>query len=65
VSQQLLSGILTAVILSGLLLLGLGLSIWAFGLLARYNIPWEIQLAVLGILLLVFGALAARLLSRD
>lgn len=64
-SQQSLSGILTAVILLGLLLFGLGLSVWIFGLLVQYGMPWEIQLAVLGVLLLIFGALAARLLSRD
>lgn len=64
-NQQFLSSVLTGVILLGLLMFSLGLSLWVLGLLAQYGIAWEIELAVTGILLLLFGILAARLLSRD
>jgi hypothetical protein len=63
--SQVLSNIMTGVILLGLTMFCLGLLIWVFGLLARYHVPWEIQLAALGILLLIFGVIAAKLLSGD
>lgn len=55
---------LNALIILGLAITGIGLASWAMGLFYRYEMPWEVEIVFIGILLMIFAGIAAKILSR-
>jgi len=56
---------ITALIVLGLALFSIGLISWITNLLQRYNLSWELQLAAIGLVLILLASTAAKLFSRD
>ncbi len=56
---------ITALIVLGLALFSIGLISWIANLLQRYNLSWELQLAAIGVVLILLASIAAKLFSRD
>jgi hypothetical protein len=57
--------VVTVILLLGLLSSGLGVISWVLGLLERYNISWELRVAVLGMILVLVGIILAKIFSRE
>lgn len=56
---------ITALIVLGLVLFGIGFMSWIANVLQTYNLPWELQLAAIGLVLILLASTAAKLFSRD
>jgi len=56
---------ITALIILGLVFFSIGLISWIANLLQRYNLSWELQLAAIGLVLILLASTAAKLFSRD
>ncbi len=52
-------------LLTGLLLLAGGVLLLAGRAIGEYSLPFDIQLVTYGVLVLFFGAVAGKLISRD
>ena len=62
--QDVLGHVITIVLILGLFMLGIGITLWMFEKLQDYYLNWNIQLAVLGLILLVFGGVAMKLFQE-
>jgi len=55
---------LTAAIFLGLLMVVIGISSWALEIIRQIDTSWQLQLALVGVLLMIFASLACRIFSR-
>lgn len=62
--KEVLEYVLNALLFGGLTAIAIGFSSWAIRLLHEYEVSWEIEIAFIGILLMIFAGIAAKLLSR-
>lgn len=60
-----LSSALTLIILLGLSIFGIAFSAWILKLLSAHGVEVELKLAFIGLLILLLGIAAAKILSRD
>jgi len=63
--KEKLNSIATAALLIGLFAFGFGIISWFIEILQRYNMPWQIQLMVVGLVLILFVLIGAKLFSQD
>jgi len=63
--QEVLNFAVTLILVIGLCVTGIGLALWVFRILQAFNAPWEIELAAIGLMMLIFGFIAAKLFSRN
>lgn len=59
--QEVMSHMMTLILISGLFMVGIGITLWVFEKLQDQYVNWQIQLAVLGLILLIFGEVATKL----
>jgi len=59
--QDLISKVVTLILVVGLFMVGIGIALWVFQILQSYNVSWQIQLAAFGLILLIFGCIAIKL----
>jgi membrane protein implicated in regulation of membrane protease activity len=62
--KEILEYSLNALIFGGLAAVAIGFGSWTISFLRRYEVTWEFELIFMGILLMIFTCLAARLLSK-
>jgi len=46
-------------------MVGAGLALWVYEKFQEFNVSWQITLAALGLIVLIFGYIAAKLFSRE
>jgi len=63
--EKITSIIVTAILIVGLSLVGIGFVLWIFEKFEEFYIDWKVKLAVLGLILLIFGGIATKLFSRE
>jgi len=63
--KEKLDSIVTVVLLIGLFAFGFGIISWFIEILQRYDMPWQIQLITVGLVLILFMLIAAKLFSKD
>jgi hypothetical protein len=59
-----LSHVVTIALAFGLIMIASGITLWVFEKLHDYAIDWQLQLSVLGLILLVFGGIAVKMFSE-
>jgi tetrahydromethanopterin S-methyltransferase subunit C len=57
--------IVNALLLGGLIALSGGIMLWILGLLRTYEVSPEVELAVIGVFLMILGYIIAKLFSRN
>jgi len=60
-----IGSVATAVLLIGLLAFGLGTISWIIETLQANNMPWQIQLIAIGLVLMLFAVIGAKIFSQD
>jgi len=63
--EKITNFIVTAILIVGLSLVCIGFVLWIFERFEEFYIDWKIELAALGLILLVFGGIATKLFSRE
>jgi len=53
------------ILLVGLFALGLGIISWIVEVLQRYNMPWQVYLVAIGLVLMLFAVIGAKIFSQD
>jgi len=59
--QDVMSPIVTGILITGLLFVGIGFTLWIFEMFQAYDVSWHLQLTALGLVLLIFGGIATKL----
>lgn len=62
--KEILECCLNALLFCGLAAVAIGFGSWAIQLLRRYEVAWEFELIFMGILVMIFACIAAKLLSK-
>jgi len=62
--QEIMGHVITMILILGLFMVGIGITMWMFEKFQDYYISWQIQLAVLGLILLIFGGIAMKLFQE-
>jgi hypothetical protein len=63
--EEVVSRIIILVLFIGLASVGIGAFLWIFERFQESSISWQLQLVILGVVLLFFGGIALKLFSRD
>jgi len=63
--KQVPSLIVTAIFALGLIMVGAGFALWVYEKFQEFNVSWQITLVALGLIVLIFGCIAAKLFSRE
>jgi len=63
-TKEILEYALNALIFCGLATVVIGFGSWTINFLRRYEVSWEFELIFLGILVMIFACIAAKLLSK-
>jgi hypothetical protein len=62
--QDTVGQIITTALVLGLIMIAIGITLWIFEQLHNYSIDWQLQVSVLGLILLVFGGTALKLFQE-
>lgn len=62
--QEIIGRVITLILILGLFMAGIGIMLWMFERLQNFYITWQIQLAVLGLIFLIFGGIAMKLFQE-
>jgi len=62
--QEIMGHVITMILILGLFMVGIGITLWIFEKFQDFYINWQIRLAVLGLILLIFGGIAMKLFQE-
>jgi len=60
-----IGSIVTIILLVGLFAFGLGIISWIIEVLQRYDMPWQVYLVAIGLVLMLFAVIGAKIFSQN
>jgi hypothetical protein len=63
--REVLGFAITAALLLGLLAIGIGILSWVFSIFTEFDMPWQAQVIVAGLIVLLLAAVTAKLFAPD